>query len=462
MRGYLLALAAVIILGAGLRLHYLSTESIDGDEVFTHNIVIAPTAESLEEIRQDLVHPPLYYLLLQGFTTMFGSGLAAIRAPSMIASLTGIAVLGWLYRKQEWRMPATLAALLLALNGEHVFQGERARSYALYALLVTLLVLWSFEMQDRGGSRLYWITGGAIMTLTVYTHYVGALYVAAVVAAVMLSDAPATLKYRTVAAAAAAATLFLPWLYWLAPAYAAHDGVANNLGWVPAPEPSNLAYVVTRFLGAPALRHVTSSNLLLTGSLAAVALLRGRRSIETLSLALTALGPPVALYAASLMGAVSFFHIRHLLPSFAPWLLLVCFGAAALARRFNRPGLAFALLAALILAYPVGALPTGPIRRPLAAVAKMLSEPPLEALPAYSVSQYEVADPINFHAGRERVRLAPPSGLENVETTVLLYRADSPEREVARALEDPCTTLSQRLVGRDVTLAVLRCAGGER
>lgn len=462
MRRYLLVLAAVLTLAAGIRLYFLSTESIDGDETFTRNVVALPMADSLERIRQDLVHPPLYYLSLKAFTAAFGSGLAAIRTPSLIFSLSGIAALGLLYRRQEWRAPAALAALLLALNTEHIFQGERARSYALYALLVTLLVLWCFAMKDLGRGRLYWLTGGAIMTLTVYTHYVGAIYVAGVVAAAALSDVPKPFKQRTFIAAAAAAVLFLPWLLWLVPAYAARDGVAGNLAWVPRPTPTILGYGIVSFLGTPPLRGVISSGLLLTGSLAAVAVWRGQRSIQTLSLAFAALGAPLALYGASLLGETSFFHIRHLLPSFAPWLLLISLGAAELGQRFPRPGLAFALLAGILLAFPLAAFRTTPFRRTLAPVARLLTEPPLHEMPAYAVGQYEIGEPINFHAGIERVRQAPREGLENAENAVLLYRADSAERDVARALETNCTTRSERLVGRDVTLAVLHCTGWDR
>lgn len=462
MRRYLLVLLVVLLLAAGIRLYFLSTESIDGDETFTRNVVVTPVADSLDKVRQDLVHPPLYYLLLKSFIAVFGSSLAAIRTPSLIFSLAGIAALGVLYRKQEWRLPATLAAVLLALNTEHIFQGERARSYALYALLVTLLVVWCFEMKEHGRSRLYWFTGGAIMALTVYTHYVGAIYVAAVVAATMLSDVPKPFKLRTFMAAAAAAALFLPWILWLIPAYSAHNGVQGNLWWVPKPTPTILGHSIVSFLGTPPLRGVISSGLLLTGLLAAVAVWRGQRSIQTLSLAFTALGTPLALYGASLLGDTSYFHIRHLLPSFAPWLLLISFGAAGLSRRLPRPGLAFALLAALLLAYPLTAFRTEPFRRTLAPVATLLTTPPLHEMPVYAVGQYEIGEPINFHAGAARVRQAPSEGLENAEHAILLYRAASPEREVARALETNCKLLSERLVGRDVTLAVLHCTGWDR
>lgn len=462
MKGYVLVLAAVLVLGAGLRFHYLSTESIDGDEVFTRNVVVAPMLESISRIQRDLVHPPLYYLTLKGFVALFGSGLTAIRTASLLLSLAGIAALGLLYRKQGWRVPATLAALVLALNREHVFQGERARSYPLYSLLVTLLVLWCFEMKDRGEGRLYWFVGGAIMTAAVYTHYVGALYVAAAVAAVILSDAPARFKYRTFAAAAAAAVLFLPWLFLLAPTYAQRNGLAVNLHWLVKPTLFDLGYSFAGFLGTPPLPYAISTGILLTSSLAAVAVFRGGRSIETLSLALAALAPPVLLYGASWMGDDSFFHIRHLLPSYAPWLLLVSCGAADLAKRSRFPRVTFALLACTLLAYTVGALPTGPIRRPLATVAKLITEPPLNTVPAFAVDHYEIGAPVNFHAGTRRVRPTPRSGLGDVGSALLLYRADSPQREVARALESDCATVSERLVSRDVTLAVLRCTGGDR
>src|SRR5690606_7601037 len=57
----------VLIIATGLRVWTLSAESLDGDEMFTYGVVDSELPAAVQEIRDDLVHPPLYYLTVKTF-----------------------------------------------------------------------------------------------------------------------------------------------------------------------------------------------------------------------------------------------------------------------------------------------------------------------------------------------------------------------------------------------------------
>ena len=59
------AIAAIIVLLAvALRLRGISLESLDGDEAFSYRVASSDLTTAFSMVRNDLVHPPLYYFLL--------------------------------------------------------------------------------------------------------------------------------------------------------------------------------------------------------------------------------------------------------------------------------------------------------------------------------------------------------------------------------------------------------------
>ena len=67
-----LLLAVLLIAGAALRLHHLATESLWLDEAYSITIARLGPAHIVEMTAED-VHPPLYYFLLYGWISLWGS-----------------------------------------------------------------------------------------------------------------------------------------------------------------------------------------------------------------------------------------------------------------------------------------------------------------------------------------------------------------------------------------------------
>src|SRR6202043_31851 len=116
-----------------LRLSPISSESVDGDELFSRRVALSGTSQALNLVRRDLVHPPLYYLLLK-MTLPNGRSASALdmRVLSLTAGTASIMVLILIgFAAPPLRGPSILAAFLLALNKNHIFYNQQARSYAL-------------------------------------------------------------------------------------------------------------------------------------------------------------------------------------------------------------------------------------------------------------------------------------------------------------------------------------------
>src|SRR5688572_27598207 len=84
----LVLLLFIVVLGVGLRSYHLTARSLWFDEAFSWRLSQFPLPELISRDAQD-VHPPLYYILLKGWTVVFGASLLALRSFSVfLAALT--------------------------------------------------------------------------------------------------------------------------------------------------------------------------------------------------------------------------------------------------------------------------------------------------------------------------------------------------------------------------------------
>lgn len=177
----IIALVAVVVLGAVLRIVPLMQREYWYDESFTGVTVRQPLAQMMDIIVHD-VHPPMYYWLLKGWTVVAGSTPLALRMFSVMFGvalivLAYVAVRRWT-KTSQW--PAVAAALVLAINPFFVNYSQEARMYALLAfflLLAALLLTISWQSKQVSVRLAY----GLVLLVIVLTHYLGALFALALV-----------------------------------------------------------------------------------------------------------------------------------------------------------------------------------------------------------------------------------------------------------------------------------------
>jgi mannosyltransferase len=206
------ALAALLVVAATL-----GTRAMGAgywiDEGLTVGLAGHPASEIPGLLRQD-GSPPLYYLLLSGWMSLFGSAEAATRALSLLAALAAVPAALWAGRELFGSRAGWAAAAIAATAPPLALFAQETRMYALLALL-SLLVTATFVLAFVHGRRRALLAFVALAAVLVYTHNWGLYLVAGL--ACSLPVAAGARGARAVGrdaalAAAAVAAAYAPWV----------------------------------------------------------------------------------------------------------------------------------------------------------------------------------------------------------------------------------------------------------
>ena len=121
------ARGGILALGAGLRLWGLGSESFWQDEAWTWSIIQGSIGELFHALINHDAHPPLYYLLLRGWSWIFGNSEFSLRLPSALLGIAALPVIYTIGVYVKDRVTGVLAMLLLALSPAHVYFCQEAR-----------------------------------------------------------------------------------------------------------------------------------------------------------------------------------------------------------------------------------------------------------------------------------------------------------------------------------------------
>jgi uncharacterized membrane protein len=127
-------------------------------------------ADTLESLKGNAEHVPLYFLLARFWTEQFGYSIATIRSLSALISLLIFPCLYWLCLELFRAPPTAWAALLLvAVSPLHVLYAQEARQYSLWTVTIlfsSAALLWAM----RAKTRVSWGTYGLTVAFGFYTH----------------------------------------------------------------------------------------------------------------------------------------------------------------------------------------------------------------------------------------------------------------------------------------------------
>jgi mannosyltransferase len=167
-RGATIAIAAIVVLAAALRI-YDANSQLWYDE-------IATTVSSIREPLGTIVtHFPsnndhvLYSVLSHLAISAFGETAAAIRSPAILLGIASILLIYSCGVRVTNRFEALAAALVGAVSYHHVWFSQNARGYTALlcvALLSTQLMLVALDRDKRSA----WIAFGLVCALGAYTH----------------------------------------------------------------------------------------------------------------------------------------------------------------------------------------------------------------------------------------------------------------------------------------------------
>lgn len=166
-------LSLIVLLGFALRIYRLDQQSLWWDELYTVASSVLSLPELFENLFDDRVHLPLYFLLMQAWAEI-GREEFIVRYFSVLCGVLTLPLIYQTGRLLAGRQVGWLAAVLLAISPFHVWYSQEARMYTFLALnaLAANYFLLRLLRQER---RHYWVGYAVTLTLTLYSHYLGSL-----------------------------------------------------------------------------------------------------------------------------------------------------------------------------------------------------------------------------------------------------------------------------------------------
>lgn len=339
-----LELAAIALLVAGfiaIRLWNLTAFCLDSDEIFSLLCARYRFTHLLESVRADVVHPPLFYILLWIWVKIGGESMPWLRLLPFLLSVLSLPLAWIVFRQLRLNRPARIIAFaLLAINDYQVFHARYVRMYALFFLLsIASVALFNLLLERATEKRVAALT--AVNLLLVYTQYFGWMVIGIEGLALLWMDRRKLKAFLL--GTALIALLFAPWAYAATQAAIAKGGLAPNLGWIRHPKIGDVWWYYVGCNGPLWPIPVASAMVFFLFGAMAAGLFRVFRNARDPLLvnrlrfaALLAFLPPYATYLLSNVMRNSIWGNRHLIVSALPYIALLAMGLVALRPKWAR------------------------------------------------------------------------------------------------------------------------------
>jgi mannosyltransferase len=360
------ALLGITAVAAAVRLTTLDLQSFDHDEAVTAARVIHPSLfDTVSVVERGERSPPLYYLLVWGWSKIFGTGEVGVRSLSaLFGTLTVPLAYAAAATLGSSRRVALLAAAFVALNPYLIWYSQQARSYALMVLFAAgALVYFARSLERPSSSSLaLWALASA---LALCSHYFAVFLIVPQALWLLLRDQSRRRAVLATAAIAAVGLALIPL------AVAQEDGDRRNaftetalasrvgetaLDLVASEEPAPFAGNGT--IDAVQLVAAVGGALLLSAAIVLIATRGSREERGGAIAAGTASGGALALPLLLAVLGLDFFNPRNLIGILVPLLIVLAIGFGC--RGAGKAGLAggaatCALFAGVLVAVDVSA-----------------------------------------------------------------------------------------------------------
>jgi 4-amino-4-deoxy-L-arabinose transferase-like glycosyltransferase len=170
------ALAAIVALGAILRLATLTSQSYWSDEATTVHEVHLSLGALWHAVRVNESSPPLYFFTAWPWAKLFGTSEAALRSLSALFGIGLIPVAYLCGRELVSRRAGLLTAALVAVNPFMIWYSQEARAYMMFATLCALSLLF-FARARRTRSPRDLAAWAVCSALALLTHFFGGFLV---------------------------------------------------------------------------------------------------------------------------------------------------------------------------------------------------------------------------------------------------------------------------------------------
>jgi uncharacterized membrane protein len=356
--------AALILIYILLRYWNLTASCLWFDEIFSIHAAEHSLDSILGFVAQDLIHPPLFYLLLKTWMYIGGDGLLWLRLFPLLFAVLALVPFFLLCRELKLRFAATAMALLVfAVNGSLIKYSQEVRMYA-PLLCFSLFSIWLFVRYFNSGRGIGLLALANIVM--VYTHYFGWLVIICELAAIAVMKRERLLKIVFMTAAVFAG--FVPWIILILRAVPASEKFAQNIGWVQRPDPLTLFHFILNLfepLHFKASSAELASNYFISTPLMGLIIVAFVFYFQTFTARdpdekqkicglLTFFSIPVIIaFIASWILPYSVWGTRHLIVVFVPFILLIAFAIDKIELAFLKIWVVTAFAALSVIAFGI-------------------------------------------------------------------------------------------------------------
>lgn len=345
-RGILIA--GLCLIYVAIRVWRLTDACLWFDEIFSIHAAEHSWSSLFGFVAQDLIHPPLFYVLLKAWAGIGGEGVFWLRLFSVVCSSASIYPFISLCRELKLKTSAFLLALLFfAVNGSLIKYAQEVRMYSLL-LFLSLVSLWLFSRFFFRGKNIWILT--TVNVLLIHTHYFGWLIVIGEVVVIAILQ---RIKLRHVLIMFGIdLAAFVPWMITIIKAANAGSDVSQNIGWIARPGLRSMFDLVFDMV-EPFYYQVSSTepSTIIQITLPLVVMIAAAKLIYLIEwrkndgherfwlLGIITLVPMILAFAISWISPYSIWGSRHLIVIFAPILMLAAVFLTEISNRIVRYGL---------------------------------------------------------------------------------------------------------------------------
>ena len=243
-------LLPILLLALALRIPKIG-RSLWLDEVYSVTVRGSMNVYGIVTTSAD-PHPPLYYLFLKLWMTVFGRSEIAVRSLSLLFGIGSVGAVYLLAGELYDRRTGLVAALLMAISTFQIQYSQTARMYTMLVFFATLSLY--FYVRTLGNHNLDNRFGYAITTLLMLsTHVYGSFVLLAQLlhlCARLVASADVRAVKKWFGTQVLAGALFIPWMGFVAlPNYLLGEGA--EVRWLSEPGLLELRSILLAYAGVP-------------------------------------------------------------------------------------------------------------------------------------------------------------------------------------------------------------------
>jgi 4-amino-4-deoxy-L-arabinose transferase-like glycosyltransferase len=226
-----LIIGTICVIYIAIRLWRLDAACLWFDEIFSIHAAEHDWNSIWSFVAKDLIHPPLFYLILKIWVAIGGESVFWLRLLPVGFACLALFPFVRLVRELKLNTSVVLVSLfLLAINGALIKYTQTLRMYSMLMFL-GLLSMWLFARYFKRGKS--WVPLVIVNVLLIYTHYFGWLVLVCEVIAILWLQ---PIKWRRMLVMLGISIVaFLPWAIAVIQAATAGADLSQNIGWQTRP-----------------------------------------------------------------------------------------------------------------------------------------------------------------------------------------------------------------------------------